>query len=106
MATYMTKQAHSAAPWNFNNAFKKENHGDSIQEEVEYEKKTFAGPPYALGPIDDIPRIIVQRKLIKPGGIFVLEHTPRNRYENFEGFSFQRNYGTTVFSFFTNEADA
>lgn len=66
----------------------------------------FAGPPYALGTIDDIPRIIVQRKLIKPGGIFVLEHTPRNQYENFEGFSFQRNYGTTVFSFFTNEANA
>lgn len=60
----------------------------------------FAGPPYALGTIDEIPKIIMQRKLIAPKGYFVLEHTPRNGYENFEGFSFARNYGTTVFSFF------
>ncbi|AYD46712.1 RsmD family RNA methyltransferase [Arachidicoccus soli] len=60
----------------------------------------FAGPPYALGSIDEIPRIIVQRNLIAEKGFFVLEHTPRNNYETFSGFSFQRNYGTTVFSFF------
>ena len=63
----------------------------------------FAGPPYALGTIDELPKIIVSKKLIAPGGFFVLEHTPRNNYENFEGFSFQRNYGTTVFSFFINK---
>lgn len=63
----------------------------------------FAGPPYALGTIDEIPKIIVSKKLIAPGGFFVLEHTPRNDYESFEGFSFQRNYGTTVFSFFVNK---
>jgi 16S rRNA (guanine966-N2)-methyltransferase len=61
----------------------------------------FAGPPYALGAIDDLPKIIIDKKLIAPGGLFVLEHTPRNDYESFAGFSFQRNYGTTVFSFFT-----
>ncbi len=62
----------------------------------------FAGPPYALGPIDELPKIIVQKKMINPGAYFVLEHTPRNKYESFEGFSFVRNYGTTLFSFFTN----
>jgi len=60
----------------------------------------FAGPPYALGPIDEIPRIITKRAMIRKDGFFVLEHTPRNNYEQFEGFSFMRNYGTTVFSFF------
>jgi len=60
----------------------------------------FAGPPYALTTIDEIPAIIIRRHLITPGGYFVLEHTPRNNYENFSGFAFQRNYGTTVFSFF------
>jgi 16S rRNA (guanine(966)-N(2))-methyltransferase RsmD len=60
----------------------------------------FAGPPYALTTIDDLPRVIVERKLISPEGYFILEHTPRNNYENFAGFSFQRNYGATVFSFF------
>jgi 16S rRNA (guanine(966)-N(2))-methyltransferase RsmD len=60
----------------------------------------FAGPPYALGSIDELPKIIVQKELIAPGGFFVLEHTPRNGYEKFGGFSFVRNYGTTLFSFF------
>lgn len=63
----------------------------------------FAGPPYALGAIDELPKIIVSKKLIKPNGFFVLEHTPRNNYENFSGFSFVRNYGTTLFSFFINQ---
>ncbi|MBV9986670.1 MAG: RsmD family RNA methyltransferase [Chitinophagaceae bacterium] len=63
----------------------------------------FAGPPYALGSIDELPRIIVSKKLIAPGGFFVLEHTPRNQYEKFEGFSFMRNYGSTLFSFFVAE---
>ncbi len=63
----------------------------------------FAGPPYALGSIDELPKIIVQKKLINPDGYFVLEHTPRNKYESLEGFKFVRNYGTTLFSFFTNE---
>ncbi len=60
----------------------------------------FAGPPYALTTIDDLPKIIVSKKLIAADGFFVLEHTPRNNYEKYEGFSFMRNYGTTVFSFF------
>jgi 16S rRNA (guanine(966)-N(2))-methyltransferase RsmD len=63
----------------------------------------FAGPPYALGTIDELPKIIVERKLIAKKGFFVLEHTPRNIYETFPGFSFQRNYGSTLFSFFTNK---
>lgn len=66
----------------------------------------FAGPPYALGTIDELPKIIVERKLIAEGGYFVLEHTPRNDYEKFPGFEFQRNYGTTVFSFFSAEETA
>ncbi|HSC52832.1 MAG TPA: RsmD family RNA methyltransferase [Phnomibacter sp.] len=60
----------------------------------------FAGPPYALTTIDDLPRIIIQKKLLAPEGIFVLEHTPRNNYEQFPGYFKQRNYGTTIFSFF------
>lgn len=60
----------------------------------------FAGPPYALNTIDDLPKIIVERKLIASEGFFILEHTPRNNYEKFKGFSFSRNYGSTIFSFF------
>ncbi len=60
----------------------------------------FAGPPYALTNIDDLPAIILRKKLIAPNGIFVLEHTPSNNYADWPGFQKQRNYGTTVFSFF------
>lgn len=63
----------------------------------------FAGPPYALGPIDELPKLIVDKKLLNPNGFFVLEHTPRNGYENYAGFSFQRNYGSTIFSFFSGQ---
>lgn len=63
----------------------------------------FAGPPYALGTIDELPRIIATKKLLKENGWFVLEHTPRNNYEKgFDLFVSERNYGTTVFSFFIN----
>lgn len=60
----------------------------------------FAGPPYALTNIDDIPQLILKNNLIAAGGIFVLEHTPANNYEAWPGFRQQRNYGTTVFTFF------
>ncbi len=60
----------------------------------------FAGPPYALNTIDEIPKIIIGQKLLSPDGLFVLEHTPRNDYIGYPGFINQRNYGTTVFSFF------
>lgn len=62
----------------------------------------FAGPPYALHTIDELPKMIVEKKLIAENGYFVLEHTPRNDYEQYDGFSFKRNYGTTVFSFFAS----
>lgn len=60
----------------------------------------FAGPPYALQTIDALPKQVMDKQLLLPNGFFVLEHTPRNNYESYAGFQFQRNYGTTVFSFF------
>jgi 16S rRNA (guanine966-N2)-methyltransferase len=60
----------------------------------------FAGPPYALKNIDDLPRLVEEKKLLNPGGWFVLEHTPRNNYEGWPMFAAARNYGTTIFSFF------
>lgn len=62
----------------------------------------FAGPPYALTSIDEIPKMMVQKQLLAEDGIFVLEHTPRNNYKTFDKYSFEKNYGTTIFSFFVN----
>lgn len=60
----------------------------------------FAGPPYALQNIDEIPILIFDKQLLKPDGWFVLEHTPRNNYESNSHFRGVRKYGTTLFSIF------
>jgi 16S rRNA (guanine966-N2)-methyltransferase len=60
----------------------------------------FAGPPYALQNIDDLPMLVFEHKMLKAGAIFVLEHTPRNNYEQHPQFFKVKNYGTTVFSYF------
>ena len=65
----------------------------------------FAGPPYALTNIDDLPRLIAEKKLLENKGWFVLEHTPRNDYKQFPFFRSERNYGTTVFSIFEENRD-
>lgn len=65
----------------------------------------FAGPPYALVEIDSIPDIIFERNLLKEEGIFILEHTPRNNYEDHPRFLKVKNYGTTLFSFFGFEEE-
>jgi 16S rRNA (guanine(966)-N(2))-methyltransferase RsmD len=65
----------------------------------------FAGPPYAMATIDDLPRQIFEKKLLNKNGRFVLEHTPRNEFKTFPHFKSERNYGTTVFSTFIESRD-
>jgi 16S rRNA (guanine966-N2)-methyltransferase len=60
----------------------------------------FAGPPYALENIDDLPLQVFEKKMLLPGGIFVMEHTPRNDYQNHPNFLRTKKYGTTIFTFF------
>lgn len=64
----------------------------------------FAGPPYALQNIDDLPLLVFEKNMLAPGGIFVLEHTPRNDYQQHPHFTKMKNYGTTIFTFFTQPA--
>lgn len=65
----------------------------------------FAGPPYALENIDDLPKLIFEKELLKSNGWFILEHTPRNDYKTFKGYRTERKYGTTIFSIFINRSD-
>jgi 16S rRNA (guanine966-N2)-methyltransferase len=60
----------------------------------------FAGPPYGLAWLDSIPDMIFDHAFLKVGGLFVLEHNPDHNFSNHQYFSFDRNYGTTIFSFF------
>ena len=61
----------------------------------------FAGPPYALATIDDLPKLAIP--LLNDKGWFVLEHTPRNDYKKYPFYVTERNYGTTIFSIFVNK---
>lgn len=60
----------------------------------------FAGPPYALTTIDELPKLVFDKDLLTDGGWFVLEHTPRNNYQSNPNLVREKNYGTTVFSIF------
>jgi len=62
----------------------------------------FAGPPYALETIDELPKLVP--RLLNDKGWFVLEHTPRNNYEGYPLYVTQRHYGTTIFSIFVKKA--
>jgi 16S rRNA (guanine966-N2)-methyltransferase len=65
----------------------------------------FAGPPYALTTINDLPRRIFEKKLLNKNGWFVLEHTPNNDYKTFPYYKSEKNYGTTIFSIFVETRD-
>jgi 16S rRNA (guanine(966)-N(2))-methyltransferase RsmD len=60
----------------------------------------FSDPPYALQNMDELPKLVFEKKMLMPGGIFVMEHTHRNDYQKHPYFQRIKNYGTTVFSFF------
>ena len=62
----------------------------------------FAGPPYAMGNIEDLPEVIFSRQLLNIEGWFILEHTPRNNFQKHPFFKTERKYGTTLFSIFIN----
>ena len=60
----------------------------------------FAGPPYPLPNIPQIPDLIFEYELLKPEGLFVMEHNPNHDFDSHPQFSQKRNYGKTIFSFF------
>ncbi len=60
----------------------------------------FAGPPYKLELLDQIPDEIFEVHLLNPGGIFILEHNPDHNFDAHPHFKRKRNYGTTIFSIF------
>lgn len=61
----------------------------------------FADPPYALQNMDELPKLVFEKNLLIPGGLFVLEHPAQNNYSNHPRFTRLKNYGTTNFTFFT-----
>ena len=60
----------------------------------------FADPPYALEQLPQMPDIVMERGLLKEGGLFVLEHGKHNDFSQHPRFVEHRAYGSVNFSFF------
>lgn len=60
----------------------------------------FAGPPYPLPNIPEIPGLIFSFNLLRPGGWLVLEHNPQHDFKDHPNFAEARHYGKTIFSIF------
>ena len=61
----------------------------------------FADPPYDLPQLESIPsRVLDENCLLRPGGLFVLEHSRKNDFTTHPWFAEHRVYGSVNFSFF------
>ncbi|MDD4379587.1 MAG: RsmD family RNA methyltransferase, partial [Dysgonamonadaceae bacterium] len=63
----------------------------------------FADPPYDLPGIDTIPTFIIEKNLLKPEGIFIMEHSDKHRFSHLPFFKEERKYGRVHFSIFENK---
>jgi 16S rRNA (guanine966-N2)-methyltransferase len=71
--------------------------------ETEQYDLIFADPPYDLNKIPEIPKIIFDKKLLKPDGMLIVEHQSMQNLSNHPAFTEQRKYGHSSFSFFKAE---
>lgn len=60
----------------------------------------FADPPYALKELPTIPDVVFEKDLLKPEGIFVLEHGKDYDFSDHPHFVEHRSYGSVNFSLF------
>lgn len=64
----------------------------------------FADPPYELKQFDLIPELVLPA-FLKPGGLFILEHSAQHKFDTNPFFIEQRHYGKVNFSFFRTEEE-
>lgn len=60
----------------------------------------FADPPYALPELPDLPRRILESRVLAPGALLVLEHGKTNDFSDHPCLLEHRVYGSVNFSFF------
>lgn len=61
----------------------------------------FADPPYELKDLETLPDLVLGHGLLKPEGLFVLEHGKKNSFDAHPCFVEHRAYGSVNFSFFS-----
>ena len=60
-----------------------------------------ADPPYDLPALERLPDLAL--RCLRPGGLFVLEHDRRHRFEAHPALETTRTYGRTIVSVFRKE---
>ncbi|GAB1855516.1 16S rRNA (guanine(966)-N(2))-methyltransferase RsmD [Flavobacteriaceae bacterium MHTCC 0001] len=62
----------------------------------------FADPPYSFTEEQffKIPNLVFQQVLLSENGMLIIEHSKHTDLSHHNYFSYQKNYGGTVFSFF------
>jgi len=60
----------------------------------------FADPPYDLSWLKSIPDLVIESRILREEGFFILEHPRSMDFKNHERFFEHRNYGGVNFSFF------
>lgn len=63
----------------------------------------FADPPYDLEFLTEVPKLVLEKDLIKEGGTFIMEHSKANDFSNLPYFCEKRVYGSVNFSIFRKE---
>ena len=63
----------------------------------------FADPPYDHLRFEDIPQLILDSAMVKPGTLVIVEHSKTRDFSSLPGFSQQRVYGSVNFSIFEVE---
>jgi 16S rRNA (guanine(966)-N(2))-methyltransferase RsmD len=67
----------------------------------------FADPPYDLGQdqFEKIIELIFENELLDEEGMLIVEHSKHTKLDHMMNFSFAKNYGGSVFSFYELESD-
>ena len=67
----------------------------------------FADPPYGIAQkeFEKLIELVFENELLDQEGMMIMEHSKHTRLDHMMHFSFQKNYGGSVFSFFEFEVD-
>jgi len=67
----------------------------------------FADPPYGIDQkeFEKLIELVFEKELLDEEGMMIMEHSKHTKLDHMIHFSFQKNYGGSVFSFFEFEAD-
>ncbi|MFO7880158.1 MAG: 16S rRNA (guanine(966)-N(2))-methyltransferase RsmD [Bacteroidota bacterium] len=65
----------------------------------------FADPPFDSEEYREIHQLVFERKLLRPGGLLVLEHSKKHDFSELQHFLEHRKYGAVNFSIFEQPAE-